>query len=129
MFNKVRETLLNNKERGISFDSKLGDADFKNLTGLDKVSFNDILTYLTSVRDTQVRSARTCFGIFMTKLKTAISNKVLSTLFSVSKDSKLKLIPLSLLFKRVSRTLLNISTISVLLKSVFGLQFDIICIA
>jgi hypothetical protein len=64
MFNKVRETLLNNKERGISFDSKLGDADFKNLTGLDKVSFDDILTYLTSVRDTQVRSARTCLGIF-----------------------------------------------------------------
>jgi hypothetical protein len=60
---------LNNKERGISFDSKLGDADFKNLTGLDKVSFDDILTYLTSVRDTQVRSARTCLGIFMTKLK------------------------------------------------------------
>jgi hypothetical protein len=25
MLNKVRETLLNNKERGISFDSKLGD--------------------------------------------------------------------------------------------------------
>jgi hypothetical protein len=40
-----------------------------------------------------------------------------------------KLIPLSLLFKRVSRTLLDILTISVLLKSVFGLQFVIIYIA
>lgn len=87
MFNKVRETLLSNKERRISFDSKLGDADFKNLTGLDKVSFDDLLTYLTSVRDTQVRSARMCLGIFLTKMKTGISNKVLSTLFSVSKDS------------------------------------------
>jgi hypothetical protein len=62
----------------VIINSKLCDADFKNLTDLNKVSFDDILTYLTSVRDTQVRSARTCLGIFMTKLKTGLSNKVLS---------------------------------------------------
>ena len=86
MFDKVRETLLNSKEKQISFDSKLSEADFKNFTGIDKVSC-DILTYLTSVCDTQVRRARTSLSIFLTKMKTGISNKILSTLFSVSKDS------------------------------------------
>lgn len=58
-----------------------------NLTGLDQCSFQNLLSYLTAVRDTPVRSRRTCLGIFLSKMKTGMSNKALSTIFNISKDS------------------------------------------
>lgn len=45
------------------------------------------MTYLSSIRETQVRSARTCLGVYLTKLKTGLSSKILTKLFQVSKDS------------------------------------------
>lgn len=87
LLGKVREALLKKDEKGINFDSTFSDTDIKNLTGLNRAAFENLLTYLSSIRDTQVRSARTCLGIYLTKLKTGLSNKILATLFQVSRDS------------------------------------------
>jgi hypothetical protein len=88
LLQNARETLLQtSNEKRLNFDSITNDSDFKNLTGLDRASFENLLLYLTTVRDTSARSKRTCLGLFLTKMKTGMSNTVLSTLFNISKDS------------------------------------------
>lgn len=88
LLGKVREALLKKDEKGINFDSTFSDIDVKNMTGVNRAAFENLLTYLSAIRDTQVRSARrTCLGIYLTKLKTGLSNKILVTLFQVSRDS------------------------------------------
>lgn len=74
------------------------------MTGLNRAAFENLLTYLSTIRDTQVRKARTCLGIYLTKLKTGLSNKILATLFQVSGDSIRRAI------KSVRKNLLQIFT-------------------
>lgn len=52
LLGKVRETLLKKDEKGINFDSTFSDTDIKNLTGLNRAAFENLLTYLSSIRDT-----------------------------------------------------------------------------
>ncbi|XP_062603051.1 uncharacterized protein LOC134264781 [Saccostrea cucullata] len=87
LLQKIRENLVQTGNERINFDRSMSDSDVRNLTGLDKVSFQNLLSYLTVVRDTPVRSKRTCLGFFLTKMKTGMSNKLLSTIFNISKDS------------------------------------------
>ncbi|XP_060602549.1 uncharacterized protein LOC132755673 [Ruditapes philippinarum] len=62
--------------------------DLCNLTGLNKDQFLDLSSITEEhVRNTPVRSHITTLGIFMFKLKSGLSNKILSTLFDVSKSS------------------------------------------
>ena len=80
-----------------------------------------VLSLLTCVSRTDVKYVN------ISSMETLL--KPVKFLKSALPNFESKLISLYLLFKRVSGTLLNISTISVLLKSVFGLQFVIIYIA
>ena len=68
---------------------ELTDADFFTLTGIAKTNFDDLCSHIPSaaIRDTHIRSMRTCIGIFLTKLRSGMSNKFLATMFNISKDS------------------------------------------
>lgn len=85
----IRKIALQNINKRIDFDNTLSmkDEDFKNLTGLTKVQFDDLCSFSSSIRETRVRSVRTCIGLLLTKLRTGISNKLLSTLFNIAKSS------------------------------------------
>ncbi|VDI65719.1 Hypothetical predicted protein [Mytilus galloprovincialis] len=91
LIDTIREHALKNKNARIDFDksSSLNDTDFRNLTGLTITDFEDLCSHIpnSAIRDTRVRSMRTCIGIFLTKLRSGMSNKILATLFNISKDS------------------------------------------
>ena len=64
--------------------SILSDTDYLNLTGIDRDSFNDLCGHVKEVWETKVRSIRTCIGILLTKLRSGMSNALLSTVFNMS---------------------------------------------
>ncbi|XP_062600940.1 uncharacterized protein LOC134262562 [Saccostrea cucullata] len=69
-------------------DESLSDAEYVNLMGISKDSFKDLLQYIEGkVRLTPARSLRTSLAIFLMKIRRGESNRVLSTLFNVSKSS------------------------------------------
>ena len=72
-----------NKPKSIDFDSPhgLSETNYVHLTGLTKQKFDNLVTYLPSLRNTSVRSARTCLGLLLTKLRTGMSLKVMSSMF------------------------------------------------
>ncbi|XP_061179571.1 uncharacterized protein LOC133188208 [Saccostrea echinata] len=84
LLHNVRMNVLN-KPKGIDFDNPLGlsDTDYIHLTGLTKQQFDNLVTYLPSLRNTSVRSARTCLGLLLTKLRTGVSLKVMSSMFQI----------------------------------------------
>lgn len=86
----LRQTAVKKDDKRVDFDGNcLNDCDYINLTGLDKNDFEMLCSYVPSgkIRDTKVRSVKTCIGILLTKLKTGLSNKILSTIFNSSKDA------------------------------------------
>lgn len=88
LIKKMREMILKTDDKHINFDTgSLSESDYINLTGISQESFANLSSYLTSVRDTCTRSSRTCLGIFLTKLRSGLSNRVLSTIFNVSQHS------------------------------------------
>jgi hypothetical protein len=65
-------------------ESLLSDTDYLNLKGIDRDSFDDLCGHVKEVRETKVRSIRTCIGILLTKLRSGMSNALLSTMFNMS---------------------------------------------
>ena len=90
LLKKLRIAALHNETSRINFDDEkiLSETDYINLTGLSREHFNDLHTYIAfSIRNTPTRSTGTSLGIFLFKLKTGTSSKVLSTVFEISKSS------------------------------------------
>ncbi|CAC5404090.1 unnamed protein product [Mytilus coruscus] len=90
LLKKLRSTAIQNEQSRIDFDTDkvLSDSDFITLTGINKDNFNDLHSYIKDLlRNTPTRSTRTSLGIFLFKLKSGISNKVLSTIFNISRSS------------------------------------------
>ncbi|CAG2245218.1 unnamed protein product [Mytilus edulis] len=91
LITQIRDMALRGSKRRIDFDTEnaLTSSDILNLTGLSKENFNDLCSIVQkgNLRDSRTRSVRTCIGIFLTKLKSGLSNKLLSTLFNLGKDS------------------------------------------
>nr|XP_022290376.1 LOW QUALITY PROTEIN: uncharacterized protein LOC111102014 [Crassostrea virginica] len=85
---RLRVMALQNSSR-IDFESStnLSDSDYWNLTGVSKEAFNELCGSLKDVRNTPVRSTRASLGIFLFKLKSGLSNNMLSTIFNISKSS------------------------------------------
>ena len=86
----LREVVLKNKNSRIDFDDEenFSEQQYVSLTGLSKVSFDDIFSHVNGrVKNTSVRSPRNSLGIFLMKMKTGLSNGILSSIFNVSKAS------------------------------------------
>lgn len=94
-FDKFRNQL--NSMRFVNFDRPfaMSDVDCYNLTGITKSNFDHLMTTLINLnmRTSCNRSIRNAVGLFLTKLRLGISNKVLTTIFQFSNP------------KAVSRTL------------------------
>lgn len=85
LLENVRLTLQ--KSSILDFDNpkSLTDEEYYNLTGLSKEQFEDLSCSATSIRQSSVRSVRTCVAILMTKLRTGLPNHILGTIFSMKK--------------------------------------------
>lgn len=86
----LRCEVLRSERTRLNFESpsQLTDRDYKDLLGLSRESFEDMLQYIEGrVRSTPARTTRTSLAIFLMKLRGGESNRVLSTLFNVSKSS------------------------------------------
>lgn len=86
----LREIALLNGGKRIDFDDQnaLSDQEYVNLTGINKVSFDDLLSAVDgNVKNTSTHSVRTSLGIFFLKMRCGLSNEMLSTLLNVSKSS------------------------------------------
>ena len=68
----------------IDFNKSMSDTDCYNLTGLHRNQFDDLVSTCTSLRSSRVRSCRQAMGIFLTKMRTGLSNTILSTLFQLA---------------------------------------------
>ena len=86
---KLRDIAIQKSSTRIDFDNphSLDDSDYKILTGLSKDKFEDLTYYVKSIRNTPSRSARTSLAIFLMKLKSGMSNRLLSILLNISKYS------------------------------------------
>ncbi len=47
-------------------------------------NFNDLLQYLTTMRNSRTRSIRTALAVYLAKLRLGVSNSVLATIFRLS---------------------------------------------
>ena len=87
---KTTELAKKSSNQRLSFDNLkcYSDEDFVNLTGLNKKQFMQLHQQVESyIKNTPVRSSTTTLGIFLFKLKCGLSNKILSTLFGVTRSS------------------------------------------
>ena len=90
LLNKTKELLLESSSRRLTFDNLdiFTNEDLVNLTGITKEQFLDLHSQIENeIRNTQTRSTETTLGILLFKLKSGVSNKLLSTLFNISKSS------------------------------------------
>ena len=90
LLTKVKEVASKSSSKRMAFDNldSYSDDDLVNLTGLNKDQLQDLHQFVQPhVKNTPVRSAITSLGIFLFKLKSGLSNKLLSTLFGISKAS------------------------------------------
>lgn len=87
---KLRDAARKSASLRIDFDNAdmLTETDYCNLTGVSKANFSDICEHVKAyIRNTPARSTRTSVAIFMLKLKSGMSNKLLSTIFNITKSS------------------------------------------
>ena len=91
---KETEKLLNDMRKkasmrtGVNFNesSQLSDQEYYDLTGLWRGQFDDLLQYV-EINETNVRSRRNALGIFLMKLRTGLSHKMLATICAMPSRS------------------------------------------
>ena len=86
----MRTTALRHEKTRLDFDGPNGlkEEEYLTLLGISKDSFLDLFKYVQDqVRNTPARSARTSLAIFLMKMRSGLSNKIMSTIFNVSKSS------------------------------------------
>ncbi|XP_062581928.1 uncharacterized protein LOC134243712 [Saccostrea cucullata] len=86
----MREVALKNKASRIDFDNEenFSDQQYVRLTGLNRASFLDLLSHIDGrINRTPVRSQKNSLGIFLMKMRSGLSNDVLSSIFNISKAS------------------------------------------
>ncbi|XP_045173214.2 uncharacterized protein LOC123534842 [Mercenaria mercenaria] len=84
LLKNVRTFMLQSKFLNFDCTYNMSDDDFHTLTGISKGQFEDLVKHVDKLRDTEVRTARNCIGIFLVKLRTGLSNKLLSVLFGIT---------------------------------------------
>lgn len=87
LLENLRCLVKSRNERHLDFDAdfSLTDEDYKNLTGLTRTQFDDLMTHVKDIKHSKSRSIRSCVAILLVKLKCALDNKILATLFNMKK--------------------------------------------
>ena len=84
---KELKDICGQKKSSIDFDN-ISTVDCKNLTGLSLDNFNDLCKHvIDKVKCTPCRSSRMSVGIFLLKMKSGMSNTLLSTICGISRSS------------------------------------------
>ena len=88
LLNEVRKIALHGSHT-LNFDDStaMRDEDYIRLTGIWKLQFDEVLSHLSTVRSTSVRSSRTALALLLVKLRIGLSLTVISTLFGIGKKS------------------------------------------
>ena len=81
----LRET--GRRKCSLEFDTPgvLSNQDYYRIAGITKAQFDKVLSYLVSIKPSEVRSVRTALAIHLVKLRTALSSSILSTPFGIRK--------------------------------------------
>lgn len=77
------------KKKGLDFDTPdcLKENDYETLMGITEENFERVLSLVKPLmQSSKIRSAKTCLGILLVKLRTGLSHNVLSTLFNIKKS-------------------------------------------
>ena len=85
LFQDLREKAYHRSRLDFDDESSMDDVEYNVLTGFDRQEFNDIVSSLSSINTSRNRSKRTCVAILLMKLRSALSNKMLAVLFSMTK--------------------------------------------
>lgn len=85
LISTIRAAAIKNKKNRLDFDTSCGlsDTDYVNLIGISRADFDDVVSHVQSIRATKNRSIRTCIALLLVKLRTCLSNRMLSTLFNI----------------------------------------------
>lgn len=83
LLENLRKMLQKTKNLNFDIPSLMSDDDYFAMTGLLKEQFDNMVTYLSSLRSTVNRSIRTCLAIFLVKMRTGLSNRILAILFGL----------------------------------------------
>jgi hypothetical protein len=87
LLDDIRRIAKYRNETRLDFDndSSMTDNDYQNLTGLTRSEFDDLMTHVKDINQSRSRSIRSCVAILLMKLKCALDNKILATLFNMKK--------------------------------------------
>ncbi|CAC5385204.1 unnamed protein product [Mytilus coruscus] len=83
LLERTRAVIKDTSKFNFDISSSLSDDDYVNLTGLTRKQFDAVALHVKDLRNSEVRSVRTCLAILLVKLRTGLSNSILSTLFSL----------------------------------------------
>ncbi|XP_053388533.1 uncharacterized protein LOC128551660 [Mercenaria mercenaria] len=87
LIENIRKIATENKEKKLCFDDdSLSSDEYLNLTGLIKPDFDEMVQYVNKSKVSGKKSIRTTLAIFLTKIKTGLSNRIISTLYNLSKS-------------------------------------------
>ncbi|KAK3104579.1 hypothetical protein FSP39_005352 [Pinctada imbricata] len=78
----MRRAMIPSSRLDFDNPSSMTDEEYVYFTGITKDQFAEVLS---SLRNTTVRSRRTCLATLFVKLRTGLSNNILSVLFSMKK--------------------------------------------
>ncbi|XP_033756201.1 uncharacterized protein LOC117338945 [Pecten maximus] len=89
LIDNVRAIAIRNEQKRIDFDdpNSLTDGDYVSLTGLSKNDFEDLSQYISTVKSSKNRTSRTCLSVLLVKLRTGLSNRLMSTMFNIGKSA------------------------------------------
>ncbi|XP_062596761.1 uncharacterized protein LOC134258244 [Saccostrea cucullata] len=87
LLDSLRNYAKKNASTRLDFDSEtsLSAEDYRNLTGLTRTQFDDLMLNVEDIKTSKSRSIRTCVAILLMKLRCALDNKMLATLFNMKK--------------------------------------------
>ena len=76
-------------QRCLDFDcGSMCDEDFESLTGVNRAAFDEICSNISHiVRNTPARTLRNSVGMFLFKMRSGLSNRILASLFKASRSS------------------------------------------
>ncbi|XP_069130866.1 uncharacterized protein [Argopecten irradians] len=80
----IRSHVNSNGVFNFDIPSSLSDTQYREITGLTKDQFDDLTTFVKTLKSNTTRSTRSCLAVFLAKLKTGVPNHILSTIFNLS---------------------------------------------
>lgn len=86
LIHNVRNVMKTTNKLNFDIPSLISDKGYLDLTGLRKSQFAELCCEVPNLKNSNIRSTRTTVAIFLTKMRTGLSNKLLSVMFNLKKS-------------------------------------------